>query len=99
MFLGELRIESFIIFGEDNNALVLSFDPGLTALVGENDIGKTAIMDAIRFALGTRDQEFMRVEESDFHQPLDRSERKSEIWIRRRDPPRCREARERHPFG
>lgn len=82
MFLAELRIENFRIFGEGNDALLLSFEPGLTALVGENDTGKTAIMDAIRFALGTRDQEFMRVEESDFHQPSDGSARKTEIRIR-----------------
>jgi putative ATP-dependent endonuclease of OLD family len=82
MFLAELRIENFRIFGEGQDALVLSFKPGLTALVGENDTGKTAIMDAIRFALGTRDQEFMRVEESDFHQPPDGSPRKTEIRVR-----------------
>ena len=69
MFLAELLIENFRIFGEGQNALKLPLNPGLTALVGENDTGKTAVMDAIRFALGTRDQEFMRVEESDFHQP------------------------------
>jgi putative ATP-dependent endonuclease of the OLD family len=82
MFLAELRIENFRIFGEGKDALLLSFKPGLTALVGENDTGKTAIMDAIRFALGTRDQEYVRVEESDFHQPPDGSARKTEIRIR-----------------
>lgn len=82
MFLAQLRIENFRAFGEGADALHLSFKPGLTALIGENDTGKTAIMDAIRFALGTRDQEFMRVEESDFHQPPDGSARKTEIRIR-----------------
>lgn len=82
MFLAEIRIENFRIFGEGKSALVLELKPGLTALVGENDTGKTAVMDAIRFALGTRDQEYMRVEESDFHQPRDGSPRKSEIRIR-----------------
>ncbi len=82
MFLAEVRIENFRVFGEGKDALLLSLKPGLTALVGENDTGKTAIMDAIRFALGTRDQEYMRVEESDFHQPSDGSARKTEIRIR-----------------
>lgn len=82
MYLAELRIENFRIFGEGKDALLLSFEPGLTALVGENDTGKTAIMDAIRFALGTRDQEFIRVADSDFHQPPDGSARKTEIRIR-----------------
>jgi putative ATP-dependent endonuclease of OLD family len=82
MFIAELLIENFRIFGEGQDALTLSLKPGLTALVGENDTGKTAIMDAIRFALGTRDQEFMRVEESDFHQPLNGASRKNEIRVR-----------------
>ncbi len=82
MFLAELLIENFRIFGEGQEALILPLKPGLTALVGENDTGKTAVMDAIRFALGTRDQEFMRVEESDFHLPLNGTPRKTEIRVR-----------------
>lgn len=56
--------------------------PGLTAIVGENDAGKTAIVDAIRFALGTRDQESMRLEVSDFHQPKSGGERADQIAVR-----------------
>src|ERR1039457_352667 len=82
MFIAELLIENFRIFGEGQDALKLPLKPGLTALVGENDTGKTAVMDAIRFALGTRDQEFMRVEESDFHQPPNGAPRKTEIRVR-----------------
>jgi putative ATP-dependent endonuclease of OLD family len=82
MFLAELLIENFRIFGEGQDALKLPLKPGLTALVGENDTGKTAVMDAVRFALGTRDQEFMRVEESDFHQPPNGTPRKNEIRVR-----------------
>ena len=82
MFLAELLIENFRVFGEGQNALKLRLKPGLTALVGENDTGKTAVMDAIRFALGTRDQEFIRVEESDFHQPPNGALRKNEIRVR-----------------
>lgn len=75
MFLAELRIENFRIFGEGEQALVLALKPGLTALVGENDTGKTAIIDALRLALGTRDQEFFRIEDSDFHLPPGGTER------------------------
>lgn len=82
MFLGELLIENFRIFGEGQEALILPLKPGLTALVGENDTGKTAVMDAIRFALSTRDQEFMRVEESDFHLSQNGAPRKTEIRVR-----------------
>jgi putative ATP-dependent endonuclease of OLD family len=82
MFLAELVIENFRVFGESEQGLTLPFKPGLTALVGENDTGKTAVMDAIRFALGTRDQEFIRVDDADFHQPPNGGPRKTEIRIR-----------------
>ena len=77
MFLAELRIENFRMFGEGMQALVIPFRPGLTAIVGENDAGKTTIIDALRFALGTTDQDWFRLEESDFHQ----SDTKREIRI------------------
>lgn len=67
MFLAELRVENFRMFGEGEQALVIPLRPGLTALVGENDAGKTAVIDALRFALGTTDQDWFRLEDSDFH--------------------------------
>lgn len=82
MFLSELYIENFRIFGENEHALFLPLRPGLTALVGENDTGKTAIIDALRLALGTRDQEFFRIDESDFHQPPDGTAPPTEFRIR-----------------
>lgn len=81
MFLAELRIENFRMYGEGNQSLVLPFRPGLTALVGENDTGKSAVIDALRLVFGTRDQEFLRLEESDFHQPADGTPRRTEIRI------------------
>lgn len=68
MFLAELRIENFRMYGEGEQALVIPLRPGLTALVGENDSGKTTVIDALRFALGTTDQDWFRLEDSDFHQ-------------------------------
>ena len=41
--------------------------PGLTILVGENDAGKTAVVDALRFALGTTDLERIWLADGDFH--------------------------------
>lgn len=82
MFLSELRIENFRLFGDGDSGFVLAFRPGLTAFIGENDTGKTAVVDALRLALGTRDQEFLRIDETDFHQPPDGSERRKEIRIR-----------------
>ena len=80
MFLAALKLENFRIFGEGDKALILELRPGLTALVGENDAGKTAIVDALRLLLGTRDQEAYRVGDIDFHQPSD-GERTNEIRI------------------
>ncbi len=36
-------------------------------LIGENDSGKTTIVDAIRYALGTQSREWARFEETDFY--------------------------------
>lgn len=77
MFLAELRIENFRMFGKNEHALVIPLRPGLTALVGENDAGKTTVIDALRFALGTTDQDWFRLEEFDFY----RSDTKREIRV------------------
>lgn len=68
MYLSKVSIENFRLFGSGEKALNLPLSPGLTALVGENDAGKTAIIDALRLVLGTRDQELLRVDTADFHQ-------------------------------
>ena len=67
VFISELIIENFRCFGEKENKLELPLLPGLNTLVGENDAGKTAIIDALRMLLGTRDQETIRPRIEDFH--------------------------------
>jgi putative ATP-dependent endonuclease of OLD family len=69
MYISELKVENFRLFGEDENAALLRLRPGLTAIVGENASGKTVIVDALRLALGTRDQEYFRIDDDDFHCP------------------------------
>jgi putative ATP-dependent endonuclease of OLD family len=69
LFISEIRIENFRLFGSGNDAFVLCLNPGLTALVGDNDAGKTAIIDAIRYVLRTTDQEYVQLESTDFYQP------------------------------
>jgi len=68
MHLTKLEIRNFRCFGDEPNHFELKMNAGLTALVGENDAGKTAVVDALRFALGTSDQERLWLDESDFHQ-------------------------------
>ena len=87
MYLSGLVIENFRVFGKDDDdatkrrALRIRLQPGLTALVGRNDAGKSAVVDAIRYALLTRDQDYIRVQPDDFH--VDESGvRATEIRIR-----------------
>lgn len=42
------------------------FKDGLNVLVGENDTGKTAIVDAIRYVLRTQSAEYFTLDEKDF---------------------------------
>ena len=67
MYLSTITIENFRCFGEGPQRFELPLSSGLTALVGENDAGKTAVIDALRFALGTTDQEWYRLEDTDFY--------------------------------
>ena len=80
MFLSELTIRNFRQFGEGESELSMELQPGVTALVGRNDSGKSAVIDAIRYALLTRDQEYIRVQPEDFH--ISKTEKQAnEIYI------------------
>lgn len=63
MYVSELHIQNFRIFENLN----LSLNPGLNVLVGENNSGKTAIIDAVRLTLDTNSAEWNRIVESDFN--------------------------------
>jgi len=63
MFIAEIKITDFRIF--QNFDLVLN--PGMNLIVGENNSGKTALIDAIRYALDTNSAERISVSERDFH--------------------------------
>lgn len=69
MYLSNLKIENFRAFGSAaaGTSLDLALSPGLNLLVGENDAGKTAVVDAIRHLLWTTSQDFHRLTEDDFH--------------------------------
>jgi len=82
VYIAEIRIENFRLFGSAESAFVLPLNPGLTALVGENDAGKTAVIDALRLVLGTRDQDLLRIDPVDFHQKTAGAEPADQIVIR-----------------
>jgi putative ATP-dependent endonuclease of OLD family len=67
VYIAEVQIENFRSFGAGEHAFKVTLQPGLTAFVGENDSGKTTVVDALRYVLGTRDQEQLRIDEADFH--------------------------------
>ena len=63
MWLRELEIRNF----RKIEALTVSFPQGLTVLVGENNSGKTTIIDALRLILfSSRDHDSLRLTEDDF---------------------------------
>lgn len=86
MYLSELKVSNFRKFGEGENnspGLCIKFNSGLNLLVGENDSGKTAIIDAIKMVLFTQSYEYYRLEDEDFHIPsnADEGERAKELRI------------------
>ena len=80
MHLSKITVRNFRQFGEGDSELQMDLQPGVTALVGRNDSGKSAVIDAIRYALLTRDQQFIRVQPEDFHID-DAGQQASEISI------------------
>jgi len=74
MFLSELSIWNFRKYGTSENGeagLVLQLHKGLNLIVGENDSGKTAIIDAVKFVLQTQSHDYQWLEEEDFFLKLE----------------------------
>lgn len=74
MFLSELRLWNFRKYGVGTDdfdgvdpGIMVPFNEGFNVLIGENDSGKTAIVDSIRHLLGTQSREWYRLDESDFY--------------------------------
>jgi len=73
MYLSNLKIWNFRKYGQngDKPGLDLDFNNGLNLLVGENDSGKTAIIDAIKHVVLTQSKEYIGIEEEDFHKTVE----------------------------
>lgn len=88
MYLSELKLWNFRKYGttgekefeKSEPGLVVNFKDGVNVLVGENDSGKTAIVDAIRYVLKTQSLEFIPIEDKDFHKEKG-GERTTELKI------------------
>lgn len=63
MYLSTIKIENFRKYKN----LTVEFTAGLNLIVGENDSGKTAIIDAIRYVLHTQSYEYIRPLYEDFY--------------------------------
>ncbi|MEP6361041.1 MAG: AAA family ATPase, partial [Balneola sp.] len=77
MYLSNIKLWNFRKFGSqdfnlDSPNLDLDFQPGLNVLIGENDSGKTAIVDAIKLVLKTHSYEWIRYEFNDFFEDKNR---------------------------
>lgn len=74
MYLANIKIWNFRKFGAmgdidlEHPNLCLDFTPGLNVLIGENDSGKTAILEAIKMVLKTHAYERIMWEDDDFYE-------------------------------
>lgn len=65
MYLAQLKISNF----RKLQTVDLSFQPGLNVLVGANNVGKTAVIDALRALLAGYDEPYPRLDSEDMHRP------------------------------
>ena len=66
MIVSELKLYDFRKF-HGKPGFVVKFHKGLNALIGENDSGKTAVIDALKLVLLTQSNEYIRPTEDDFY--------------------------------
>lgn len=79
MYLRSLKLWNFRKYGSAGEKLDLHkpdlavpFTQGLNVLIGENDSGKTTIIDAIKLVLHTHSGEWIRLTPEDFHRQANR---------------------------
>lgn len=77
MYLSELKLWNFRKYGGsewdlEKPHLIVPFNRGLNVLIGENDSGKTAIIDAIKIVLKTHAFEWIKIVEDDFFSGSDK---------------------------
>lgn len=78
MYLSNIKLWNFRKFGADGEIdldkpnLNLNLTKGLNVIIGENDSGKTAIIDAVKLVLKTHSYDYIRVEDKDFYKLANR---------------------------
>ncbi|WP_257292565.1 ATP-dependent endonuclease [Endozoicomonas sp. ONNA1] len=63
MYLSSVEVENFRLF----DSFHVELNKGLNLLIGENNSGKTTLIDVIRLVLDTNSAEWVRFNENDFH--------------------------------
>src|SRR5690554_5674950 len=72
VYLSNIKLWNFRKFGSESEIdltkpnLDLILTKGLNVIIGENDSGKTAIIDAVKLVLKTHSYDYIRVEDKDF---------------------------------
>ncbi|MFB9052479.1 ATP-dependent endonuclease [Formosa undariae] len=78
MYLSNIKLWNFRKFGTEgdidtnNPNLDLNLTKGLNVIIGENDSGKTAIIDAVKLVLKTHSYDYIRVDDKDFYKETNR---------------------------
>ena len=69
MFLEKVEYWDFRKYksNDDSPGLIVKLQKGMNLIVGENDAGKTAIIDGIKLLLGTLSDDYDRILETDFY--------------------------------
>ena len=66
MYIAKIKLENFRKFKK----MDIEFNSNLNVLVGENNAGKTAIIDSIRILLGTQSNDYYKINRNDFWELL-----------------------------
>ena len=87
MYVRRITACNFRAFGteKDGKYLNLILNQGLNVLVGENDAGKSSIVDALRYALSTTSNDYLRIDDLDFHVFKDARAEELSIDVNRHD--------------
>jgi putative ATP-dependent endonuclease of OLD family len=78
MYLSNIKLWNFRKFGAGGEIdlakpnLDLNLTKGLNVIIGENDSGKTAIIDAVKLVLKTHSYDYIRVDDKDFYKESNR---------------------------
>lgn len=79
MYLSNIKLWNFRKFGSAGETdyrtkphLDLDLTKGLNVIIGENDSGKTAIIDAVKLVLKTHSYDYIRVDDKDFYKEATR---------------------------